>query len=1106
MPARLIGSVQVSIRKKIILFTVVPVTVLYNLLFGIHLYYSLKQSSTEVAEGLVEQVWHSADKIGCHLQQMMNMTNQLASILGELSELSEPSLINLVASDPLIRRVSYATLDNLRSQWMVNRAYWQADEVLSDRVFEQSLFPLSLLLSGDETVNTGFWTSPRGSASDGWQVSYLVPVKSAVKQRGYLWIDINMADLRHDLLHNVPERTRFSIVNSAGEYLQTDSETPKRYDLRNIHQTQFYYGSPGLWSDLEELIDRGEPTFRNKWVPVRQGEYWLVGAPIQPVSWWMISYAPREVILASVTEQAEVNALLMVLSLALIVICASLVSVRITGPIIRLKRAMDDFALRQIKPEVTRFNQDEIGSLTRSFQQLVNRLNDREKALHQARTSNIGHLLSQVRGNYLYFNLNRDGCVTHVSPSILAILGYSQQQFLQPLIGFLSGDASRQRFRRRFRAAMEGRCDSAFELEVRHLDGSVRQLEIFWSDMGDIPGRQYQVEGLAHDVTLRVSDTRKFKLLLDSAPDATIIATPQGTISMVNTRVEALFGYPREDLVNMPLNLLTPLGCRGVHPLLGALENAQWDSLSLEGFESEAVDKNGRVFPVEITSNPMQADDGLLISMVIRDITERKRIEDELLAAKEDAERANQAKGLFLSNMSHELRTPLNGVLGNAQLLLRNLSLDASQRKSLGIIETSGQHLLSLINDILDLTKIESSQIELHCSPVNLLDLLQGVQSMLAERARSKGIKLRLITDDNVPDQVMLDEIKLRQILLNLISNGVKFTLEGSVECRVTSQQGLLCFEVLDTGVGIAPTDQDEVFEPFRQVHGDLQTDGSGLGLAISRRLVEAMGGKLELYSEPGYGSRFAFTLPRILCRDQDLKKRQRQQRDSIYVQLVEKHQGIPVLVADDVAYNREMLEQLLLSAGFRVTAVCNGQEVVEAVKTSAFDLLMLDIAMPVMDGVEAVRRIRRLPGKEHLTIIAVTASVSHDARNRLLGSGFNEYLGKPLDAGLMFEKIGDLLGLEYESALPEPDNEEDLILQLRNTANDKNTVTFVHQLIHLFDQGDLEKLDIFLRQQETIPGYQMVASSVLSWIEDLDIARIERFVNQLSENFIEGY
>ncbi|MGB1272484.1 MAG: PAS domain-containing sensor histidine kinase, partial [Endozoicomonas sp.] len=360
-------------------------------------------------------------------------------------------------------------------------------------------------------------------------------------------------------------------------------------------------------------------------------------------------------------------------------------------------------------------------------------------------------------------------------------------------------------FWERFRAALQGQFGENFELDIRHQNGSARRIEISWSDMGNAPGRACLIEGLANDITERVSDTKKFKLLLDSAPDATVIVTPEGVISMLNSRAEELFGFHREDLVNMPLSLLTPFESRARHPLLGDLTRASWEQLCLPGFESCGIDRSSRLFPVEITSNPLKTDDGLLIFMVIRDITERKRIEKELMTAKEQAERANQAKGLFLSNMSHELRTPLNGVLGNSQLLLRSLALQHAQRKCLKTIETSGRHLLYLINDILDLTKIESSEIELNPIAVDLLDFLKGVSSMVMEKATGKGLELRLLPVEPLPEAVELDEVKVRQVLLNLLSNGVKYTVHGWIELRVRVQRQRLLFEVSDTGVGIEP-------------------------------------------------------------------------------------------------------------------------------------------------------------------------------------------------------------------------------------------------------------------------------------------------------------
>ncbi len=1083
-----------SIRKKIIFFTVVPATLLCSLIFGIHLYFSFQQATDAVAKGLIEQVKYYAIKVDNYTHQVMTTTALMAGLLGRMPGIDDRSikalLLDLVDKNPFVRGFTYVKRGIYFQHWDVFHAYREHNHHGFDKTIDPRLLPAQFWWAKPNPTKSGFWTSPRGSAEKGWTISYVVPVFSGHTFHGYLWVDLNLADFRQQLHEKSQRNVSLSIVNSAGDYLQTDSQTPRRYHLNSIHQSQFYYGSPGLWNDLEELIRKGEPAFRHKWVPVRQNEYWLMGAPIQTPGWWMISYAPKETVLAPVMSQAKINAILMLLSLALIFISASLVSVRITRPIIRLKYAMDNFAERRIKPQITPSSRDEIGSLTQSFQDLVNKLVDREKALHQARTSNIGHLLERLRGNYFYINLNKDGYVTHVSPSVEAILGYSQQEFLRPLIEFLPTQESRCRFNERFDKARQGRRGDTFELDIRHINGTIRKLEIFWSNMGDIPGKQYLVEGLANDITERVSDTKKFKLLLDSAPDATIITTPEGVISMVNSRAEELFEFHREDMVNMPLCMLTPLNSRFSHPLLGDLRKSSWDQLCLEGFESRGIDRKGRIFPVEITSNPLKTDDGLLISMVVRDISERKRIEHELMSAKEVAERANLAKGLFLSNMSHELRTPLNGVLGNAQLLLRNLSISSAQRKSLHTIESSGQHLLSLINDILDLTKIESSEIELHPSAVRLEDLVHGVCNILMERAASKGLELRTQPIRDLPEIVMLDEIKVRQVLLNLMSNGVKYTVKGWVECVVFGRGNEIVFEVRDTGVGIAKKDQEKVFEPFRQVHLDLQVGGTGLGLAISRRLVTAMGGELELASQPGNGSRFTFSLPLITGTEAELEEQKRSLPGSIYVRLHKNHQKIRVLVVDDVKSNRDMIKGLLASAGFLVDVVYDGLQAIEAVRQTDYDLLMMDVAMPIMDGVKAMRHIRELPDKKRIKIIAVTANASHEARDRLLRQGFDEYIGKPLDAGLMFDKIRCLLGIDYVHEQPLPQYDELTLIRKLRVRPD-----FVAAIVFAFEQGDLERLEQALHNFEKDPQLRDVVRFLLNLTQDMDVAALEHFI-----------
>ena len=473
-----------------------------------------------------------------------------------------------------------------------------------------------------------------------------------------------------------------------------------------------------------------------------------MGAPISVSRWWMVGCSSKSKAFAQWIEQAEFNAILMLLSVMLIFGCASFVSLRITQPIIQLGKCMDEFtnSYTQLDHKLPCTN-DEVGSLSQSFYKMMQRLADREKQLHNVRTHSIGDLLERLNSSYFYLNLDEKGGVTYASPSVQSILGYSPEQFQRPLIDFLASQKSRVRLRAQLLEAQKGRWEGTFEIDMCCHDGSIRQIEMFWSHLNEVYDQQCFIEGLANDITERISDIRKFKQLLNSAPDATIIMTPEGVISMINTRAEQLFCYSRDELVNMPLEILTPYHIRYESPLLSELKAVNGEQSCLVEQVTQGIDKFGRIFSMEITSNTLQTDDGLLISMVLRDITERKRIEQELMITKEEAERANQTKGLFLSNISHELRTPLNGILGNAQLLLRSDDLSSLQRKSLNTIETSGQHLLSLINDILDLTKIESSQIEIRSVSVKLMDLLKNVLNMVQERAVSKVLELRFFTD-----------------------------------------------------------------------------------------------------------------------------------------------------------------------------------------------------------------------------------------------------------------------------------------------------------------------------------------------------------------------
>ena len=572
---------------------------LYNLIFGVHLYLSIKQATEAVARRLTEQVWHYANEMDTYAQNIMRMAHSTSGLLGrkEFTDRQdvEGFLENLLQDYQLVQGVSLLWLKNDDRQWKVYSACRHHNNGISvDKNFNVDLYPQQIWwLQKQSRGRRGYWTEPRGSAEAGWLVSYLVPVYAGQALQGYFMVDVNLAVLRHQVIDTDMAQPKFSILNGFGRYVQTDSQTVQKHHLQSIYQSQDIYGTPGLWSDIRQLVESGRPTFRKIWVPMRQHEYWVVGAPIKSGHWWMITHIRREVALASVREQAQVDALVMLLSLVLIFTCACLVSDRISRPVSRLKQSMDDFTYRQIKPVINTASSDEISSLTESFRTLVAKLADREQALHDARANNIGHLVQRLRGSYFYFNLDPGGCLTHVSPSVEAILGYTEAEFLRPFIGFLNHQDDKLHFREQFRNALEGSWGETFELDIRHKNGSSRRIEIFWSDMGDTAGKLSLIEGLGNDITERVSDTKKFKLLLDSAPDATVIATPEGIISMVNTRAEELFSYHREELVNMPLMLLTPEVARARHPLLGDLSHSSWSELCLLEFESTCVDRQG---------------------------------------------------------------------------------------------------------------------------------------------------------------------------------------------------------------------------------------------------------------------------------------------------------------------------------------------------------------------------------------------------------------------------------------------------------------------------------------------------------------------------------
>ncbi|NET09765.1 MAG: response regulator, partial [Symploca sp. SIO2B6] len=412
------------------------------------------------------------------------------------------------------------------------------------------------------------------------------------------------------------------------------------------------------------------------------------------------------------------------------------------------------------------------------------------------------------------------------------------------------------------------------------------------------------------------------------------------------------------------------------------------------------------------------------------EIRQRERTEQALKQAKEVAETANRAKSEFLANMSHELRTPLNAILGFTQVLERMDNLSSDQQDYLEIINRCGNHLLALINDVLEMSKIEAGQVELYENSFDLSQLLHTIRGIVQLKTNEKDISLSFIYPADYPRYVVADESKLRQILLNLLDNAVKFTNYGDVQLSFSVEPAMetvvdrteplsslsnpemfgLRFEVKDTGPGIADNELDLLFQAFAQTEaGKKHSGGTGLGLAITQKFVMLMGGRLLVDSEIGAGTIFHFTIP----------VRKGDRSNSAPSQSIDKlapdQKDCRILIAEDNQVNQKLLVHILQGAGFRTQLVDNGEDAIQALAAWNPHLILMDISMPKMDGLSATRLIRTRADGQTIPILALTAYVFKETQQQALRAGCHEVLSKPIQRNYLLQKIADYLGLKYQ-------------------------------------------------------------------------------------------
>lgn len=552
--------------------------------------------------------------------------------------------------------------------------------------------------------------------------------------------------------------------------------------------------------------------------------------------------------------------------------------------------------------------------------------------------------------------------------------------------------------------------------------GTILEVSLSISILKDIDGNMTGAIGIMRDITSQKMAERKLKesesktrVILDNSAAAITLTDENEQLISWNKFTENLLGMKKKDLYLKPVSFLYP--------------KEEWKKIRSENIrklgskhnlESRVIRKDGKVIDINLSINVLKdVNDHIIGSVgIMQDITDRKQAQQMLLRAKLAAEEASSAKTIFLTNMSHEVRTPMNAIIGMIDLTL-DTSLSEEQRDNLKTAKDAAGNLLNLLNDILDLSRVEAGKINLESIEFNLRNIVHSVCKGLTVLTRNKNLELLWYVNSEVPDLLMGDPVRLRQVIINLINNAIKFTHKGKIEVRVdaacaTEGECQLTFSVSDTGIGIPLEKQDKLFEVFSQA--DTSTTrrygGTGLGLAISKRLVEMMGGRIWVESKEWQGSTFYFTAAFKVEKTEGLPAAPASAEVDETKTSQTNLQGLRVLLVEDNPVNQKIAVKLLEKRGCLVKAVENGQEAVEAVSKESFDLVFMDVQMPVLDGLEATQLIRedeKQTGK-HIPIIAMTARAMDGDEQKCLAAGMDGYISKPIDPIKVFETVENIL------------------------------------------------------------------------------------------------
>ncbi|MET0092800.1 MAG: PAS domain S-box protein [Sedimenticola sp.] len=689
-------------------------------------------------------------------------------------------------------------------------------------------------------------------------------------------------------------------------------------------------------------------------------------------------------------------------------------------------------------------------------------------------------------------------------------------------------------FRQHDKKAMEAGRTSVNEEWVTFADDGHRELlETAKTPMYDAEGRLVGILGIARDITERkqaeaellrhrdhleeLAAERTVELrhqqafteaVLENISDGIVACNEEGVLSLFNRATRELHGIDQEALPPDQwaghYRLLQPDGKTLLStdqiPLFRAFRGEQ-----VHNQEIVIERMDGKKSVLLCSGKAMYDSDGRKIGAFVsmHDITAQKEAEAQLVQARDIAEAANRAKSIFLANMSHELRTPLTAVLGFSQLMRDDPEVTKAQNTNLEIINRSGTHLLKLINDVLDMSKIEAGQLQLELEDFDLDELVRDTTDMIRVRAEGKGLQLIFDQRSEFPRFIRGDPAKLRQILINLLSNAVKFTQSGSVTLRLDAEDGgngtvVLHGEVQDTGSGIESENIERIFQPFEQLAQTAGTKGTGLGLAITRQFVEMMQGEVSAENTPGKGCLFQFNVLLEKAKEEVTVKAVAETRKVIGLE-----PGQPdyrLLIAEDQMENQLLLQRIFETVGFKVRVANNGKEAVELFQQWNPHMIWMDWRMPVMDGLTATREIRKLPGSNQVVIAAITASAFSEERGEVMDAGLDDFVSKPFRSEEMFDCMARHLGVRYQYRETEEKREQEVSSSIPPDAESlavlpEEFITGLLEAVEIGDRAGLRALIETLSEE-----HQAVGESLNNMVEEYQLDLLADLIKPLIE------